>query len=52
VTTSNPSRELSAIRDIEGEHFKFLIAVVYNKDFDVIWRSRFPDPWSWRNRVT
>jgi hypothetical protein len=24
------------IRDIEGEHFNFLIAVIYNKDFDVI----------------
>ena len=42
MTTSNPSRELSAIRDIEGEHFKFLIAVVYNKDFDVILALKIP----------
>ena len=31
VTPANKSRQLSAIRDIEGNHFDFLIAVVYDK---------------------
>lgn len=42
VTTSNPSRELSAIRDIEAGHFDFLIAVVYNEGFDVILALKIP----------
>jgi hypothetical protein len=42
VTPANKSRQLSAIRDIEGEHFNFLIAVVYNKDFDVILALKIP----------
>jgi len=42
VTPTNKSRQLGAIRDIEGEHFKFLIAVVYNKDFDVILALKIP----------
>ena len=42
VTPSNKSKQLSAIRDIEGEHFNFLIAVVYNKDFEVILALKIP----------
>jgi hypothetical protein len=42
VTPVNKSRQLSAIRDINGEHFNFLIAVVYNKDFDVILALKIP----------
>lgn len=42
VTPANKSRQLSAIRDIEGRHFTFLIAVVYNKDFDVILALKIP----------
>lgn len=42
VTPTNKSRQLSAIRDIEGEHFDFLIAVVYNKDFEVILALKIP----------
>jgi hypothetical protein len=42
VTPTNKSRQLSAIRDIEGEHFNFLIAVVYNKDFEVILALKIP----------
>jgi hypothetical protein len=42
VTPANKSRQLSAIRDIEGEHFNFLIAVVYNKDFEVILALKIP----------
>ena len=42
VTPANKSRQLSAIRNIEGEHFNFLIAVVYNKDFDVILALKIP----------
>lgn len=36
VTPENPSRQLSAIRDLDGKHFDFLIAVVYDKKFEVI----------------
>ena len=35
VTSQNPSRQLSAIRNLEGMHFDFLIAVVYDKNFEV-----------------
>jgi len=42
VTPANKSRQLSAIRDIEGKHFDFLIAVVYNKNFDVILALKIP----------
>ena len=42
VTPTNKSRQLSAIRDIEGEHFNFLIAVVYNKNFEVILALKIP----------
>ena len=44
VTPKNKSRQLSAIRDIEGEHFDFLIAVIYNKDFEVILALKIPRP--------
>lgn len=42
VTPNNKSRQLSAIRDIEGGHFDFPIAVVYSKDFDVILALKIP----------
>lgn len=42
VTPANKSRQLSAIRNIEGEHFDFLVAVVYNKDFEVILALKIP----------
>lgn len=42
VTPANKSRQLSAIRDIEGKHFDFLIAVVYDKDFEVILALKIP----------
>lgn len=42
VTPANKSRQLSAIRDIQGEHFNFLIAVVYDKDFEVILALKIP----------
>lgn len=42
VTPANKSRQLSAIRNIEGEHFDFLIAVVYNKFFEVILALKIP----------
>ena len=42
VTPANKSKQLSAIRDIEGKHFDFLIAVVYNKNFEVILALKIP----------
>jgi hypothetical protein len=35
ITPRNPSRQLSAIRAIDGQHFDFLIAIIYNGQFDV-----------------
>lgn len=42
VTPSNKSRQLSAIRDLDGGHFDFLIAVVYDKNFEVILALKIP----------
>jgi hypothetical protein len=42
VTAKNPSRQLSAIRDLEGKHFGFLIAVIYNKNFEIIKALKVP----------
>jgi hypothetical protein len=42
VTPSNKSRQLSAIRHLDGEHFDFLIAVVYDKSFEVILALKIP----------
>lgn len=42
LTPRTRSAQLSAIRDISGEHFDFLIAVVYNKDFEIILALRIP----------
>jgi len=42
VTPTNKSRQLSAIRDLEGKHFNFLIAVVYDKNFEVILALKIP----------
>lgn len=35
VTAGNPSRQLSAIRDIDGQHFDFLAVVLFASDFSV-----------------
>jgi hypothetical protein len=35
ITTKNPSRQLSAIRDLDARHFQFLIAVIYNRNFGI-----------------
>lgn len=42
VTPDNPSRQLGAIRDLKGNHFDFLIAVVYDKSFEVILALKIP----------
>lgn len=42
VTPSNKSRQLSAIRHLDGGHFDFLIAVVYDKSFEVILALKIP----------
>ncbi len=36
ITKENPSRQLSAIRDIDGEHFDFLAVVLFATDFSVM----------------
>jgi hypothetical protein len=42
VTPSNQSRQLSAIRNLDGMHFDVLIAVVYDEDFKVILGLKIP----------
>jgi hypothetical protein len=42
VSPENPSRQLSAIRNLDGKHFDFLIAVVYDKKFEVILALKIP----------
>ena len=42
VSPDNPSRQLSAIRDLNGNHFDFLIAVVYDKSFEVVLALKIP----------
>lgn len=42
ITPSDKSRQLGAIRHLEGEHFDFLIAVVYDKSFEVILALKIP----------
>ena|SRR5581483_11952367 len=42
ITPQNNSRQLSAIRNIEGYHFHFLIAVVYDQDFEILRALKIP----------
>jgi len=42
VTPSNKSRQLSAIRDLQGRHFHFLVAIVYDENFEVILALKIP----------
>ena len=42
ITPSNKSRQLSAIRHLDGGYFDFLIAVVYDKSFEVILALKIP----------
>jgi len=36
VTAKNPSRQLSAIRNLEGKDFDELVAVIFNESFEII----------------
>lgn len=42
VTRHNASRQLSAIRDLEGGHFDFLAGVVFSEDFSVLRAALIP----------
>lgn len=42
ITSSTNSRQLSAIRDLEGKHFDFLIAVIYDENFEVLLALKIP----------
>lgn len=42
ITPANPSRQLSAIRNLEHVDFDFLIAVIFNSDYEVIECVRIP----------
>jgi hypothetical protein len=36
ITPENPSRQLSAIRNLQRKRFDFLIAVIFDKDFQIL----------------
>lgn len=42
ITPRNRSRQLSAIRDVAGNHFDFLIAVIYDQNFDILQALKIP----------
>jgi hypothetical protein len=59
VTSQNPSRQLSWLHDLDGEHFDYLAGVLFEKDFNVkraalipcaVVRqfSKFVDPYGYR----
>ena len=41
-TLSNPSRQLSAIRDLDGGHFDFLVPVLFDEKFAVLRACKIP----------
>jgi hypothetical protein len=42
LTRQNKSRQLSAIRDLHGEHFDFLAGVLFNEDYTVLRAALIP----------
>ena len=42
ITVDNGSRQLSAIRDLEGRHFDYLIGVLFTKDFQLLRAAEVP----------
>lgn len=42
ITRNNKSRELSAIRDFDGEHFDFLAGVIFSEDYTIIRAAIIP----------
>ncbi|MDN7807302.1 hypothetical protein [Burkholderia gladioli] len=42
VTPSNPSTQMSPIRNLAGAHFDFLIAVVFDSDWNVSAAAKIP----------
>ncbi|QMI48980.1 hypothetical protein [Burkholderia sp. MBR-1] len=42
VTPTNPSTQMSPVRDLAGAHFDFLIAVVFDSDWNVSAAAKIP----------
>lgn len=42
LTQENGSRQLSAIRDLQGKHFDFLAGVLFNQDFTIFRAALVP----------
>jgi hypothetical protein len=42
ITRQNPSREVSALRDLDKRHFDYLIGVLFNEEFRVLRACRIP----------
>lgn len=42
ITRHNPSRQLSAIRDLEGRHFAYLAGVLFSEDYGILRAAIIP----------
>jgi hypothetical protein len=42
ITRYNNSRQLSALRDLQGEHFDFIAGVLFNEDYTVMRAALIP----------
>lgn len=42
ITPSNPSPQLSVLRNLEDKHFDFLIGILFDKDFSVLEAYKIP----------
>lgn len=42
ITRYNNSRQLSALRDLDGAHFDFLVGVLFNEDYTILRAALIP----------
>lgn len=42
ITTSNGSRQLSALRELHGNHFDYLVGILFNRNFTVLRGAMIP----------
>lgn len=42
ITPTNKSTQLSAIRNLEEKHFDYLIGVIFDKDYNILYAAQIP----------
>lgn len=42
VTSDNPSKQLSVIRNLKKKHFKYLIGVVFDENYNIMYAAKIP----------